>query len=152
LRSLGVEPPPISVGSTWRSAGVETADEDAPTFPPHPGFPTTEVPVPERSGSGAGGAQPIPFEGEVVEDANAATLRYRDAIRLADDSALLVMTDFAGLPGLHPTLLARWKDAVRKAGANGKDPADVLRILNQELFDARLHAAGTCVRLSVVER
>jgi hypothetical protein len=98
------------------------------------------------------GEQPVLFEVEVVEDAAAVTTRYRDAVRLVDEQALLVMTDFAGQVRLTSELTGRWKAAVRKAGAKGKGPDAVLQILNRELFEATFQATATCARLDVKER
>lgn len=94
----------------------------------------------------------IPFEVEVVEDPAVSAIRYRDAVRLMDEQALLVMTDFAGNETIAPELVSQWKAAVRKAGSKGKGPDEVLRILNKELTEANLQATATCARLNVRER
>lgn len=112
----------------------------------------TAVPATDPRAGQQRPAAVVPFEVEVVEDAAATTLRYRDAIRLADEHALLLMTDFAGNPALTPQFLQRWKDVVRKAGSRGKGPEAVLRALNQEFFDAGLQAVATCARMDVRER
>jgi hypothetical protein len=94
----------------------------------------------------------MPFDVEVIEDAGAAPARYRDAVRLADGDALLVMTDLADGATPDPTALARWKERARQAGAKGKGPDAVLKLMNQELFEAGLQAVATCARLHAQER
>lgn len=126
---------PLALSSAPR--GALSAPPPAPTAFPAPV--TGEVP-----------AAVVPFEVEVVEDANASSLRYRDAIRLAEDHALLVMTDFVAPP--DPALIQRWKGVVRKAGSRGRGPDDILRLLNQELFEAQLQAVATAARMHMSER
>jgi len=145
--------------------GVPTAEQPArlpPTvFPPpppaetgsNPNFDAAVVPTTEVSAARMREQEgPVPFEVEVVEDAAAGALRYRDAVRLVDEQALLIMTDFAGQQALTSELTTRWKSVVRKAGAKGKTPDAVLEILNHELFEAKLQATATCARLNVRER
>jgi hypothetical protein len=92
-----------------------------------------------------------PFDVEVIENVPAHT-RYRDAVRLGDHDALLIMTDFVGSPALTPAQLSRWKRVVRQAGSRGDSPDAVLQILNRELAEVGMQATATCARLDAREK
>ena len=94
------------------------------------------------------------FHVQVVEDlaAPTAALRYRDAVRLVDGSALVLMTDIMGEPALPPEAIAQWKTAVRAAGSRGLGPDAVLQVLNTEMFAAGLQATACCGWLDPRER
>jgi hypothetical protein len=91
------------------------------------------------------------FDVDVIEDAAAARLRYRDAVRLANGDVLLVMTELAAGDPTAPSF-ASWKQSVRQAAAKGKGPNEILRVLNQDVFDSGLKVSAVCARLALGER
>jgi pSer/pThr/pTyr-binding forkhead associated (FHA) protein len=116
-----------------------------------------EVPIVRMAGSGesplAAGADGATFRVEVVEDVLPAAppVRYRDAVRFGDGSALCVVTDVLGAAPLSPETVARWKRAVRAAGANAPGPDAILQVLNAELLADNLKATAACARLDAKE-
>lgn len=111
-------------------------------------------PPPTVAPTAASAAAGRSFRLEVVETEPES--RYRDAVRLADGSVLLVMTDILATRSeppmppprrLLPEWITRWKAAMRDGATRRESPDAVLQTLNQELFATSLTASATCARL-----
>jgi hypothetical protein len=88
-------------------------------------------------------AHASPFQLTVIEAERGS--RYRDAVRSADDSVLLVMTDAS--PGLTAEQIKRCKEVVRRASKERMGPDGVLEALNREFSQASLVASASTARL-----
>jgi Stage II sporulation protein E (SpoIIE) len=95
----------------------------------------------------------LSFQVEVIERGSVGEEPrcHRDAVRLREGCALLVIVDLVGEGAIAPGTRARWRDATRKAGARSLDPDKLLRVLNAALFDARLKATASCAVLDAHE-
>lgn len=96
----------------------------------------------------------LAFAIELVEDRSGlgAQRAHRDAVRLADGSALLVVVDLLEDAPLERGAVGRWKTALREAGCRSLGPDEVLRILNREVHDAGQRAMASCARLNPLAR
>jgi hypothetical protein len=94
----------------------------------------------------------ISFEVEVVEESGAGRIRYRDAVRLGDGDALLVMTDGVDGGALEASITKTWKERVRAEASRGKGPEVLLQLLNETAFAAGVMVVAACARLDARER